>query len=168
MPDIFDESLTRWQAFLAAHPSAVPATLTYAAYQAQVPFLGTWLDTRYHLGASRTLLCIEAIWCVLRGTARHRVAIAAARRGIHVHVYGNRFDDLYRMMARDLSLAGATREVALLRRFLHIHPSLLRIPVIPATQSGAKLPPNPKEACHPIRTKAAPHRSPIGAQRRLG
>src|SRR5262252_5879332 len=44
----------------------------------------------------------------------------------------------------------------------------LRIPVIPATQSGAKLPPNPKEACHPIRTKAAPHRSPIGAQRRLG
>src|SRR6266700_5784364 len=45
--------------------------------------------------------------------------------------------------------------------------SRLRIPVIPATQSGAKLPPNPKEACHPIRTKAAPHRSPIGAQRRL-
>jgi len=44
----------------------------------------------------------------------------------------------------------------------------LRIPVIPATQSGAKLPPHPKEACHPIRTKAAPHRSPIGAQRRLG
>ncbi len=44
----------------------------------------------------------------------------------------------------------------------------MRIPVIPATQSGAKLPPNPKEACHPIRTKAAPHRSPIGAQRRLG
>ena len=44
----------------------------------------------------------------------------------------------------------------------------VRIPVIPATQSGAKLPPNPKEACHPIRTKAAPHRYPIGAQRRLG
>jgi hypothetical protein len=43
----------------------------------------------------------------------------------------------------------------------------LRIPVIPATQSGAKLPPHPKEACHPIRTKAAPHRPPIGAQRRL-
>ena len=48
---------------------------------------------------------------------------------------------------------------------LGVHP--MRIPVIPATQSGAKLPPNPKEACHPIRTKAAPHRSPIGAQRRL-
>ena len=28
--------------------------------------------------------------------------------------------------------------------------------MIPATQSGAKLPPHPKEACHPIRTKAAP------------
>jgi hypothetical protein len=50
-----------------------------------------------------------------------------------------------------------------------IHDSYhVRIPVIPATQSDAKLPPNPKEACHPIRTKAAPHRSPIGAQRRLG
>jgi hypothetical protein len=46
--------------------------------------------------------------------------------------------------------------------------SRVRIPVIPAAQSGAKLPPHPKEACHPIRTKAAPHRSPIGAQRRLG
>lgn len=50
--------------------------------------------------------------------------LAAARRGIHVHLYGNRFDDLYRMMARDLSLAGARREVGLLRRFLHVHPSL--------------------------------------------
>ena len=46
--------------------------------------------------------------------------------------------------------------------------SPVRIPVIPATQSGAKLPPHPKEACHPIRRQAAPHRSPIGAQRRLG
>lgn len=50
--------------------------------------------------------------------------LAAARRGIHVHLYGNRFDDLYRMMARDLSLARAKREVGLLRRFLHVHPSL--------------------------------------------
>ena len=50
--------------------------------------------------------------------------VGAARRGIHVHLYGNQFDDLYRMMARDLSLAGAKREVSLLRRFLHVHPSL--------------------------------------------
>jgi hypothetical protein len=41
---------------------------------------------------------------------------------------------------------------------------MLRIPVIPATQSSAKLPLNPAEACHPIQTKAA---TPIGAQRRL-
>jgi hypothetical protein len=50
--------------------------------------------------------------------------LAAARRGIHVHMYGNRFDDLYRMMARDLPLARAKREVALLHRFLHVHSSL--------------------------------------------
>ncbi|MDP9176537.1 MAG: hypothetical protein M3O61_02550 [Gemmatimonadota bacterium] len=50
--------------------------------------------------------------------------LAAARRGIHVHMYGNRFDDIYRTMARDLSLAGARREVRLLSRFLHIHPSI--------------------------------------------
>ena len=63
--------------------------------------------------------------------------------------------------------AGA-RVLASISRFITQGLKLLRIPVIPATQSGAKLPPNPKEACHPIRTKAAPHRSPIGAQRRLG
>lgn len=50
--------------------------------------------------------------------------LAAARRGIHVHLYGNKFDDLYRMMARDLSLAQAKREVSLLKRYLHVHPSL--------------------------------------------
>lgn len=50
--------------------------------------------------------------------------LAAARRRIHVHLYGNQFDDIYRMMARDLSLAGARREVNLLKRFLHVHPSL--------------------------------------------
>jgi len=32
---------------------------------------------------------------------------------------------------------------------------LVRIPVIPATQSSAKLPCNPEEACHRIQTKAA-------------
>jgi hypothetical protein len=31
----------------------------------------------------------------------------------------------------------------------------VRIPVIPATQSSAKLPRNPEEACHLIQTKAA-------------
>lgn len=50
--------------------------------------------------------------------------LAAARRGIHVHTYGNNVDDVYRTIARDLTLSGARRETALLRRFLHIHPSL--------------------------------------------
>ncbi len=40
----------------------------------------------------------------------------------------------------------------------------VRIPVIAATQSGAKLPLIPAEGCHRFRTKAA---TPIGAQRRL-
>jgi hypothetical protein len=31
----------------------------------------------------------------------------------------------------------------------------VRIPMIPATQSSAKLPCNPEEACHPIQTQAA-------------
>ena len=50
--------------------------------------------------------------------------LAAARRGIHVHTYGNNVDDVYRMISRDLSLGGARKEGALLRRFLHVHPSL--------------------------------------------
>jgi hypothetical protein len=49
--------------------------------------------------------------------------LAAARRGIHVHTYGNDVDNVYRMIARDLSVHGARREGALLRRFLHVHPS---------------------------------------------
>ena len=50
--------------------------------------------------------------------------LALARRGIHVHLYGNTVDDLYRMIARDLSLASARRKASMLRRFLHVHPSL--------------------------------------------
>ena len=50
--------------------------------------------------------------------------LAAARRGIHVHTYGNNVDDVYGMISRDLSLGHARREGALLRRFIHVHPSL--------------------------------------------
>ncbi|CAG0958449.1 hypothetical protein BURK1_00582 [Burkholderiales bacterium] len=50
--------------------------------------------------------------------------LAAARRGIHVHVYGNAHDDVTRTIARDLPLAVAGREAALLRRHIHLHPSL--------------------------------------------
>ena len=35
-------------------------------------------------------------------------------------------------------------------------------------RKATRLVPTQQEACHPIRTKAAPHRDPIGAQRRLG
>lgn len=50
--------------------------------------------------------------------------LAAARRGIHVHVYGNAYDDVQRTIARNLPLAGARREAALLRRHVHVHPPL--------------------------------------------
>jgi hypothetical protein len=50
--------------------------------------------------------------------------VALARRGIHVHVYCNRFDDAYRMIAPDLPPRDARREAALLSRYLHVHTSL--------------------------------------------
>lgn len=50
--------------------------------------------------------------------------LAAARRGIHVHVYGNAYDDAMRTIARDLSVADAGRETGLLRRHVHLHPPL--------------------------------------------
>ena len=50
--------------------------------------------------------------------------LAAASRGIHVHIYGNNFDDVYRTLARDVSLRAAHTGRELLRRFVHIHPSL--------------------------------------------
>ncbi|MEW6267839.1 MAG: hypothetical protein AB1689_00910 [Thermodesulfobacteriota bacterium] len=50
--------------------------------------------------------------------------LAAARRGIHVHVYGNGFDQVYRSIADDLAPRDARRHAALLGRYLHVHPSL--------------------------------------------
>ena len=71
-----------------------------------------------------------------RGEERHTVCVgrpfridylAAARRGIHVHLYGNSFDEVYRSMARDLSPRDAVRSADLLGRFVHVHPSLQTI-----------------------------------------
>src|SRR5665213_2278097 len=45
--------------------------------------------------------------------------LAAASRGIHVHIYGNNFDDVYRTLARGVSLRSAYRGRDLLRRFVH-------------------------------------------------
>ncbi|HEY8518381.1 MAG TPA: hypothetical protein VIS07_22950 [Candidatus Binatia bacterium] len=50
--------------------------------------------------------------------------LAAARRGIHVHVYGNGFDEVYRSICDDLAPRDARRHAKLLARFLHVHPSL--------------------------------------------
>jgi hypothetical protein len=50
--------------------------------------------------------------------------LALARREIHVHVYGNSFDDAYRMIAPDLSPRIARREASLLGRYVHVHTSL--------------------------------------------
>lgn len=50
--------------------------------------------------------------------------VALARRGIHLHVYCNSFDDAYRMIAPGLSPRVARREAALLARYLHVHTSL--------------------------------------------
>ena len=50
--------------------------------------------------------------------------LAAARRGIHVHVYSNDVDDVYRAIAGSLSVRAARRSRALLDRYLHVHEPL--------------------------------------------
>ena len=49
---------------------------------------------------------------------------AAARHGIHVHVYGNSVDEVHRAIARDLSPGATRKNAALLKRYLHVHESL--------------------------------------------
>ena len=50
--------------------------------------------------------------------------LAAARRGIHVHVYSNDVDDVYRAIAGSLSVRAARRSRAMLDRHLHLHEPL--------------------------------------------
>jgi hypothetical protein len=50
--------------------------------------------------------------------------IAAARRGIHVHVYSNDVDDVHRAIAGSLSVRAARRSAAMLGRYLHVHQPL--------------------------------------------
>jgi hypothetical protein len=50
--------------------------------------------------------------------------LAAARLGIHVHVYSNSVNEAYESIARDVPLSGVRKWGALLRRFVHVHPSL--------------------------------------------
>ena len=53
--------------------------------------------------------------------------LAAARHGIHVHIYGNNYDDPFKAIARKLSTTGTGDEAMRLRRFVHIHSSLQTI-----------------------------------------
>ncbi len=48
----------------------------------------------------------------------------AARQGIHVHVYGNSYDDLATLIARGLSPASFARVRSLIDTYVHIHPSI--------------------------------------------
>jgi hypothetical protein len=49
---------------------------------------------------------------------------ALAREGIHLHLYGNAFDDVARMVARSLERHALSAELRRIRRVLHLHPSL--------------------------------------------
>lgn len=50
--------------------------------------------------------------------------LAAARSGIHVHVYGNRFDETYETIARSLPALLTQETGTVLRRYIHVHASL--------------------------------------------
>jgi hypothetical protein len=50
--------------------------------------------------------------------------VAAARLGIHVHVYSNNFNEAYEAIARDVPMSGLRKWGGMLRRFVHVHPSL--------------------------------------------
>lgn len=53
--------------------------------------------------------------------------LALARRGIHLHVYGNGFDDTYQTLAPTLTEDDALRHRELIARHVHVHPSLQTI-----------------------------------------
>jgi hypothetical protein len=53
--------------------------------------------------------------------------LGAARRGIHIHVYSNGFDEALRTIARDLSPRQASANAKLLGRYVHVHDSLQTI-----------------------------------------
>ncbi len=53
--------------------------------------------------------------------------LAAAARGIHVHLYCNGFDDTYRSISPNLSSREARKSAGLLRRYVHVHDPLQAI-----------------------------------------
>jgi hypothetical protein len=48
---------------------------------------------------------------------------ALAARGIHLHLYGNGFDDVARLVASDLRRRPTARDLQRIREHVHIHPS---------------------------------------------
>lgn len=56
--------------------------------------------------------------------------VAAARAGIHLHVYGNAFDDVEQLLLRDVGVGALSRDIRLVRDFVHLHPTrqLIREP----------------------------------------
>ncbi len=54
--------------------------------------------------------------------------LAAARCGVHVHVYSNSVDDVYRTIAGGMSPVAARRGAALLERHIHVHEPLQPAP----------------------------------------
>ena len=57
------------------------------------------------------------------GRPFHIDYVAMARAGIHLHVYGNGYDDAVGMVARWVRANGAGRDVRLIRDSVHFHPS---------------------------------------------
>jgi len=50
--------------------------------------------------------------------------VALAQCGIHLHVYGNGFDDVAEMIVRDVLRRGSARDLREVRDHVHLHPSL--------------------------------------------
>jgi hypothetical protein len=67
------------------------------------------------------------IHTVCIGRPVHIDLLAAAQQGIHVHIYGNNFDEVYQFLADDLTLREMRRHRALLQHYLHVHGSLQTI-----------------------------------------
>jgi hypothetical protein len=64
------------------------------------------------------------IHTVCIGRPFHIDYVGMARNGIHLHVYGNGVVDVIDLVARDLLAKRRSRDVGLVREYLHVHSSL--------------------------------------------
>jgi hypothetical protein len=86
-----------------------------------------------------------------RLVVRHTEALPSAHDWYHLQCYSLRAGDRVVITV----LRRSSRSGQVVADAFRLLKAELRIPVIPATQSSAKLPCNPEEACHLIQTKAA-------------